>query len=84
MEPQSSEGIDLRILGVNLGFENPSARTKKGGENLEGVLQNVPSNEEASQGEGLTSMMKNFVRSLKHTNVGKKKFIITNSQSQRY
>ena len=29
---------------------------EEGGENLEGVLQDVPSNEEASQGEGLTSM----------------------------
>ena len=37
--------MNLRFLGVNLGFENPSVRMEEGGENLEGVLQDMPSNE---------------------------------------
>ena len=45
MERQSSEGMELRDLGVNLRFENPSVRMEEGAENLEGVLQDMPSNE---------------------------------------
>ena len=52
MERQPSEGMKLPISGVNLEFEIPSVRMEEGGENLEGVLQDMTSNEEASQGEG--------------------------------
>ena len=48
--------MELYVLGVNLGFENPSARTEEVQANIEGVLQDLSSNEEAGQGEGLTSM----------------------------
>ena len=41
--------MKLRVLGVKLGFENSSVRTE------EGVLQDMPSNEEAGQSKGLTS-----------------------------
>ena len=47
--------MELRVSGVNIVFENLSMRMDEGGENLEGVLQYMPSNEEAGQGEGLTS-----------------------------
>ena len=46
MEQQSSEGMELCISSVNFGFENPSLRTEEAGENVEGVLQDIPSNEE--------------------------------------
>ena len=51
MERQPSEGMKLHVSGVNLGFEIPSVRMEEGGENLEVVLQDMTSNEEASQGE---------------------------------
>ena len=44
--------MELRVSGVNLGFENPSVRMEEGGENLESVLQDMPSNDEAGEGEG--------------------------------
>ena len=55
MERQPSEGMELCVSGVNLGFDNPSMRMEEDGDNLEGVLQDMPSNEEAGQSEGSTS-----------------------------
>ena len=37
--------MELHVLYVNLGFESPSARAVEDRENLDGVLQNMPSNE---------------------------------------
>ena len=51
MERQLSEGMELRVLGINLGFENLAMRMEEG-ENLESVLQDMPSNKEGGQGEG--------------------------------
>ena len=42
------------ISGVDLGFENSSERMEEGGENIEGVVHDVPSNKEMSQSQGLT------------------------------
>ena len=47
--------MELCVSGVNLGFDNPSMSMEEDGDNLEGVLQDMPSNEEAGQGEGSTS-----------------------------
>ena len=47
--------MELHVLGVNLGFENPSVIIEEGGVNIEDVLQDITSNEEARQSEGLTS-----------------------------
>ena len=47
--------MELRVSSANLGFKNPSVRMEEGGEILEGVLQDMNSNEEACQAEGLTS-----------------------------
>ena len=55
MEKQPSEGIELSVSSINLGFENPSMRMEEGEENPEGVLQDMSSNEEVGQGEGSTS-----------------------------
>ena len=55
MERQPSEGMELCVSGVNLGFDNPSMRMEEDGDNLEGVLRYMPSNEEAGQSEGSTS-----------------------------
>ena len=44
MEPKPSEGMELRISGVNLGFKNPSDNIEEEGENIEGVIKDVPSN----------------------------------------
>ena len=55
MERQPSEGMELRISGENLGFNNLSMRMEEYGDNLEGVLRDMPSNEEADQGEGSMS-----------------------------
>ena len=55
MERQPSEGMELCVSGENLGFDNPSMRMEEDGYNLEGVLRDMPSNEEADQGEGSTS-----------------------------
>ena len=56
--------MELRVLGVNLRFENLSETMEEGRENIEVVLQDMPSNEEEGQGEGLTStrneVMKRF------------------------
>ena len=56
MERQPSEGMELCVSGVNLGFDNPSMRMEEDGDNLEGVLRDMPSNEDAGQSEGSTSM----------------------------
>ena len=55
MEQQPSEGMELHVSGVNLGFDIPNIRMEEGGDNLEGVFQDMPSNEEAGQVEGSTS-----------------------------
>ena len=55
MERQPSEGIELCVSCVNLRFDNPNMRMEEDGDNLEGVLRDMPSNEEAGQGEGLES-----------------------------
>ena len=47
--------MELCVSGVNLGFDNPSMRMEEDGDNLEGVLRDMPSNEEAGQSEGSTS-----------------------------
>ena len=47
--------MELCVSGVNLGFDNPSMSMEEDGDNLEGVLRDMPSNEEAGQGEGSTS-----------------------------
>ena len=47
--------MELRVSCVNLGFENLSVRTKEGGENIEGLSQDMSSIEEAGQGEGSSS-----------------------------
>ena len=39
--------MELCVSGVNLGFDNPSMSIEEDGDNLEGVLQDMPSNEEA-------------------------------------
>ena len=46
--------MELHVSGTNLGFENPRVRKEEGGENLEGALQDMNSNEEAGQSEPLT------------------------------
>ena len=43
--------MELCVSGVNLRFNNPNMRMEEGGDNLEGVFQDMPSNE-AGQGEG--------------------------------
>ena len=75
MKIQSSEGMELRILGVNLGFENPSMRMEEGRENLEGVLQDMPSNEQVSQGEGLTFMSKEVMQDFNLSKLSTKRLI---------
>ena len=55
VERQLSEGMELHVSGVNLGFENPSERMEEVA-NIEGVLQDLPSNGEAGQSEGWTSI----------------------------
>ena len=45
---------DYCVVSVDLGFENLRERMEDGGENIEGVLQDVPSNEEVGQNQGLT------------------------------
>ena len=30
--------MELRVLGVNIGFDNPNMRMEEGGDNLEGVF----------------------------------------------
>ena len=58
MEGQPREGMsfkELRVSGINLGFENPSENMEEGA-NIEGALQNVPLNEEAAQSQGSTLM----------------------------
>ena len=55
MERQPSEGMELCVSGINLGFDNPSMSMEEDGDNLEGVLRDMPSNEEAGQSEGSTS-----------------------------
>ena len=52
MERQLSEGMELGVLGINLGFENLAMRMKEGGENLESVLQDMPSNKEGVKVKG--------------------------------
>ena len=47
--------MELCVSGVNLGFDNPSMIMEEDGDNIEGVLRDMPSNEEAGQGEGLSS-----------------------------
>ena len=47
--------MELCASVVNLGSENPIVRMEEGGENLEFVLQGMPSNEEVGQSEGSTS-----------------------------
>ena len=37
MELKSSEGMDLSVSGINLGFENPIKRMEECGANIEGV-----------------------------------------------
>ena len=56
MERQPSEGMELCVSGVNLGFDNPSMSMEEDGDNLEGVLRDMPSNKEAGQSEGSTSI----------------------------
>ena len=48
--------MELCVSSENLGFDNPSTRMEEDGDNLESVLQDMPSNEEAGQGEGSTLM----------------------------
>ena len=38
MERQLSEGMELCVSGVNLGFDNPIMSMEEDGDNLEGVL----------------------------------------------
>ena len=40
--------MELHVSGVNLIFDHPSIRMKEDGYNLEGVLRDMPSNEEVS------------------------------------
>ena len=47
--------MELCVSRVNHGFEHPCVRMEEGGENLEGLLQDMPSNEEAGQGKESTS-----------------------------
>ena len=56
MKWKSSEGMELRVSGENLGFDNPSMRMEEDGENLEGALRDMPSNDKVGQGEWSTSM----------------------------
>ena len=46
--------MELRVLGVNLRFDNINMRMEEGGDNLEGMFQDMSSNEEGGQGEGST------------------------------
>ena len=47
--------MELRVSGVNLGFDDPNMMMEESGDNLERVFQDMPSNEEAGQGEGSIS-----------------------------